>query len=40
MGCIDYYLDRKEWTEKENDTQSLFSFYLNVSIREKTSDRS
>ncbi|KAB5591845.1 Ser/thr phosphatase family protein [Ceratobasidium theobromae] len=25
-----YYLDRKEWTEKENDTQSLFSFYLNA----------
>ncbi|CAE6535606.1 unnamed protein product [Rhizoctonia solani] len=26
----DYYLDRREWTEKETDKQSLFSFYLNA----------
>ncbi|EUC62900.1 ser thr protein phosphatase [Rhizoctonia solani AG-3 Rhs1AP] len=26
----DYYLDRKEWTEKEQDESSLFSFYLDA----------
>ncbi|KAG8686368.1 hypothetical protein FRC11_009044 [Ceratobasidium sp. 423] len=26
----DYYLDRLEWTEKEDDKQSLFSFYLDA----------
>ncbi|CAE6434706.1 unnamed protein product, partial [Rhizoctonia solani] len=25
-----YYLDRKEWTEDEKDSESLFSFYLNA----------
>ncbi|CAE6463814.1 unnamed protein product [Rhizoctonia solani] len=26
----DYYLDRKEWTDLEEDENSLFSFYLNA----------
>ncbi|KAL5632177.1 hypothetical protein ACGC1H_000250 [Rhizoctonia solani] len=26
----DYYLDREEWTEKEKDQNSLFSFYLDA----------
>lgn len=27
----DYFLDRKTWSEQEEDPESLFSFYLNVS---------
>ncbi|KDN37134.1 hypothetical protein RSAG8_10343, partial [Rhizoctonia solani AG-8 WAC10335] len=32
LGVLDsdYYLDRNEWTEKEEDKNSLFTFYLNA----------
>ncbi|CAE6472173.1 unnamed protein product [Rhizoctonia solani] len=26
----DYFLDRKEWTEEENDKESIFTFYLDA----------